>query len=164
MTTQLREQRDVTRHYYAQVNGDATLTREGCWVTLLDLERVDLGTTVLTRLLHWASIGINLPLYRGLTYDTRSIGGKIVKARVRDGLLEGFVVASGRLGHNAMLFSKDFGIPIVFLGKFIDIARPNSCIEVIGFRIDFSLGSEKLRKRREHERAIRKVFAVEHRA
>lgn len=133
--------RAVFRKHWASMNPTAVIKEEGKWVTLINLDDFPVPEEVIktwTKQLNQLE-GYPVTMWRGLTFDIESVGGKIIRSRVMGKELHGFLVPHGAMKNRLITNSKEYGLPIVFLAKYEDIRDKNSITEILGFRVDFSL-------------------------
>lgn len=132
---------DLNREYWASGNFDTVVGKDGACVDLIDLKKFQIKDSLILDFKERLddSTGFLLTMYRGLSFDTNSVVGKLTDLKVEDNKLRGWVTPHGRLGRRATELSKESGYPIIFLGKFKDIRQPDSLTEIVGFRVDFTI-------------------------
>lgn len=133
--------RAVFRKHWASMNPTTIIKEEGKWVTLINLDDFPVSEEVIGTWVNQVNelAGYPVTLWRGLTFDIKSVGGIIIRSRVMGNELHGFLVPHGAMKNRLINNSRECGLPIVFLAKYEDIRDKTSITEILGFRVDFSL-------------------------
>lgn len=131
----------VFRNNWVSMNPLTVVKEAGEWATLINLDNFPVCESVIDDWVKQVNTpeGFPLTLWCGLSFDDKSVGGKIIRYRVINNELHGFIVPHGNLKHRLISSSRQCGLPIMFLGKYEDIRDNTSITEILGFRVDFSL-------------------------